>query len=70
MYDVELARRINQAHGGAVIAAWQVGELDEMTQYLYRSLDRVGKARGAFAESERIKADIRAEHYAENSRRH
>lgn len=36
--DVLIARRINQVCGGAVIAPWEVGQLDDTTIDLYTAM--------------------------------
>jgi hypothetical protein len=60
---VALANMINQAHGGAVIAAWQVGQLDEGTLDAYRRLaNDLPKMGQQVQRIEGAKAKIREQH--------
>lgn len=73
LYDVWLARRINEAHGGAVIAAWQVGQLDEATLELYAQYQRPTAPKALSAAELQVKAfedKLRADFARRNWSRH
>ena len=60
LYNVALAQRINHAHGGVVIAAWEVEELDEATYKLYEQWVRQGpRDDEGIRKTEEVKAQIR-----------
>lgn len=60
LYNVALAQRINHAHGGAVIAAWEVSELDESTYTLFSRLTVQGtRDDEGIRKTEEVKASYR-----------
>lgn len=60
--DLGIARTINHHHGGAVIAAWQVGQLDTATLDTYMALTSdLPKRRQATAKIDAKKNEIRAQ---------
>lgn len=60
---VYLARTINQAAGGAVIAPWQVAELPDTWLDLFQAMSTdMPQAAAAIGKIEARKAQIRAEH--------
>lgn len=72
LYDLGIAQQINRAHGGPVIAAWQVGQLDEGTISLYTGMAwRLPKMRAAAQAVEKRLAELRADFYRrQNLTRH
>jgi hypothetical protein len=57
-----LARLINQLHGGAVVAAWEIDTLDEPTLDVFRLWrDELPRMQSAFAEIKAIQDKIRRE---------
>lgn len=72
LYDLGIAQQINRAHGGAVIAAWQVGQLDDATISLYAGLAwKLPQIRAGAQAVEKRLAELRAEFYKrQNLTRH
>jgi len=63
LYSVYLAKVINQASGGAVIAPWQVGQLPDTWVDLFQAMiGELPNTQTAIAKIENRKAQIRAEH--------
>lgn len=59
---VELAKRINLQCGGAVIAPWDVDQLDEEWIDVFRGLARLPDLRANYQAFDRRLAEIRSRH--------
>jgi hypothetical protein len=59
---IELARLINLQCGGAVIAPWQVGQLDEEWMEVFKGLMDLPKLRANYQAFDRKLAEIRRKH--------
>lgn len=62
MSNLLLARLINQLHGSAVVAAWEIDALDETTLDVFRLWrDELPRMQSTFAEIKAIQDKIRKE---------
>jgi hypothetical protein len=57
-----MAQRINHLHGGAVVAAWEVDELDEFWLMALMGLSDLPRRQGPQKAIDRKFADFRANH--------
>lgn len=59
---IQIAKLINLMSGGAVIAAWEVDQLDEEWIDAFRQLARLPAMRASYQAFDRKLADIRQKH--------